>query len=413
LSTEVRQAAAAGAIPVAFTTDVNSQTGKNDVLDRVILGLNQGAENFQIPNINGENAILGNSVVSPANIIGTMLSVIPKGNPLPNSHEYAVFDPEGKLVYINNDGVGTKTRIYERLVKLYIQRLMPNSWGELARALYDSAAMKLDDLIKLGATAMVVSDVVETKGDIPVDMLRAAAKQIGEKMGFQYILNNEAADGRIRGFNDDVFSYNLGGGAVSVIDEARLRNPLRPSEGEWLLALTRGPNGRSNGFTARREIMEANYGADWHLNPECAEILEFLAMPSVVFYPAIKATVDNGTVTSFYHMSGKSFDGKLAKPLADHGLYARLDHLFEPCEAEIRLVQMDKAPMEKAYRAFCMGNDGFVTTKDCDKAVAEARNQGFDARVVARLERRPDGVAGVELTAYNGQKVQYHYQKAA
>jgi len=61
---------------------------------------------------------------------------------------FTAFDPEGKAVFINSDGVGTKTEFYERSGKHWL-------------ALYDSLAMNGTTASRTAARIMVTNDVVE------------------------------------------------------------------------------------------------------------------------------------------------------------------------------------------------------------------------------------------------------------
>ena len=95
-------------------------------------------------------------------------------------------------------------------------------------------------------------------------------------------------------------------------------------------------------------------------------------------------------------MSGGAYEGKLARPLAKQGLYARLKNLFDPDWRESAIAQYADIPAEIAYAQWPMGNEGFATTKDPEKAMNAISRYGLESRQVGRVEKA-DGRTGVEL----------------
>lgn len=385
--------------PIGFADVIDASEGKKEDITRIGNALVEKANNFEIPILNGELAILGNRVNCTANISGTMISIVPKSSTFAvtgvftiDKVTYAVFDPGEDVVWINSDGIGTKTEFYERS-------------GIYYPGLDDSLAMKLDDTIKAGATARVVSDVVETKGNVPFDLLVKAASKKGVNSGFHHILQQEKVGERIMGYNEKAASYNVSGSAVSTINKERLKNLPKPSEGELLVAIRGKPNPRSNGITDKRKIMINLYGENWHETEEGKIFLEYLARPSIVLYPVFKELIDNGAATSVYHMSGGAYNGKLARPLAKHGLFAEISNLFKPDYRELALMGASGASMQTAYAKWPMGNDGFISTKEPEKAIPIIQKHGLDARFVGEIKKCER--TGVELTALNGEKVYY------
>jgi len=391
-----------GLEPIGFANVIDASEGKKEDIELIGKTLVERANQYKLPILNGELAILGNRVNCTANIMGTMIStakreLISKLKTLPtiitsSGINYAAFDPQGKAIYINSDGIGTKTEFYERAKRWHL-------------GLGDSLAMKLDDTIKIGATAMVASDVVETKGRIPFETLQKQARWLGEKTGIMYILQREIVGDRIRGYSDNSPSYNISGSSVSLIDEERLKNPLKPSEGEFLIAIRGNPNPRSNGITDKRKIAIKLLGDDYQETREGKLFLEYLAEPSTVLYPIFKKLIDEQAATSVYHMSGGAYNGKLARPIAKHGLFVEINNIFPPDYRELALAGANFTSAQTAYGKWPMGNDGFITTKDSDNAIEIIKNKGLEAKVVGQLERTDR--TGVELTAFNGEKVYY------
>ena len=399
----VEKALALKARPLAFANVIDTPQGDLSLLEIIGTTLQKEADQHQLSILNGENAILGERI-RQANVSGTMISLLPRiqhSHPAKLFYEgttYAVFPHEGKPVYINSDGVGSKTAFYEMLAALGIE-------PSIELALADSLAMKLDDAVKLAATPKVVADTLEYDGDITPHELRLqnAIIRHQQQLGITYIFDMENIGRRLQGLTP--FTYNLGGSVVSTIDEERLHNPPRPQAGDTLIAIRGQPNPRSNGITAKRRAMAENYGKQWWTTPEGKTFLQFLATPSTIFYPVFAQLLTEGTATSVYHLSGGAYEGKLARPLARQGLHGILSRPYKPDEREIRLAHLSGKTTRDVYAQWPMGNEGFITTNDPAKALATLQAHGLEGKIAGRVFN--DGVHGLTLKAYDGTVITY------
>lgn len=410
------------ATPVAFTNVIDAQSGNKEVILPFAEALAERAHAFKLAVPNGEFAVLGDRLTVPANISATMLGFLPKKDisKVLESRSYddeytsfeinriqcVVFDPEGKAVYMNSDGVGTKTEFYER---------EGNYW----KAENDSIAMKLDDLVKIGATAKVVSDVWETNTNGLSKMKNSGGGTFFSDVNIVYIMQKEDMGNRLLPYQEGQAVFNVSGSAVSTIDEERLKNPLAPQAGDFLVAMRGEPNPRSNGITDKRKIMIELFGSDWHNTQTGRIFMEYLSQPSVIFYRVFKQLIEKGLATSVYHMSGGAFDGKLARPLAKQNLFVRMENLFPPDWRELALVGARFTPAETAYRKWPMGNDGFVTTSKPEETIKEITSQYWstlnksafhprlEARIVGQLEKANNGNAGIEFSPYQGNPIHF------
>jgi phosphoribosylaminoimidazole (AIR) synthetase len=241
------------------------------------------------------------------------------------------------------------------------------------------------------------------------------AKALGDRLGFAYILQNERMSGRLRGYKPGAPVMNISGSVVSAIDEERLRKPLKPSQGEFLIAIRGKPNPRSNGITALRKRMIELLGNDWHETELGKMFLEYLSAPSTVFYPVFRDLISKGLVSSVYHMSGGAYNGKLARPISKHNLIARIGYqpnseiqdLFHPDWRHLALSH--GTPMQNAYGKWPMGNDGFVAVaeENTKEVLKVLESYGLEARVVGKFEAAEAGRTGVELKAFNGETVYF------
>ncbi|MBR9704244.1 hypothetical protein GOV12_02440 [Candidatus Pacearchaeota archaeon] len=389
--------------PIAFTNIIDSSSGDTNVLKDIAGTLVRRSNQHSLAILNGENAILGNRVVGYANVSGTMISMIPKSGRIcgelvqrgiyagHDGTKYAVFDPEGKFIYANCDGIGTKTEFYERM----------QNWS---LGIDDFLAMVLDDKAKMGAITQVVSGVIERthmgcinnpEGDL--------MSQRCQDMGFLGTLQSAIVNS-IRSYKKGVPAFNIGGTAVSVIDEDRLKNLPRPGENELLVAIRGKPNPRSNGITAKREAMVRLFGEEWHKTSEGKMFLEYLATPSTILAPVFDELLSKGIATSVFHMSGGAYDGKLARPLAEHGLFVKLENLFETDWRELAIAGQTLMTPEDCYSTCSMTTDGFALVLDSKRIREVVERHGLECRNMAMTERRADGKTGVEIEVLGNPK---------
>lgn len=409
----VRAMQSVGAVPAAVTNVIDARIGDKNIVLPYADGIVGRVNAHRLPVMNGELAVLGDRMNADANVSLTMLGFIPKNAKLPvdtipsffkeKGVMFAVFDPQGKQIYMNSDGVGTKTDCYERR-------------GNIFSAFTDSLAMKLDDLVKIGAEARVVSDLVEVNQGgwdyiLGNSWMGLGGLGIKDSPNIVYNTQIEFVGNRLNFRNVGAFVYNISGSSVSTIDESRLKNLPRPSEGEQLIAIRgRTSNPRSNGITDMRKAMVEMFGDAWHIKDEARPFLDFLSTPSDVFYPLFRSLINQGLAGSVYHMSGGAFNGKLARPIAKYGLFVELEGLFPADERALRIAEFRNNGNEVSYAKWPMGNPGFVSTRDSERALDMIAEYGFDGKVVGQLTRDRNGLTGVRLKdikASNGEQVYY------
>ncbi len=395
----VAQARLTDAIPVGFSNVIDVSKKDDSVLKALMDGYEERCSAHKIAAMNGEYAIIGGRAAQGFNISGTMISLIPKAkfnagvNPLImhiGEHHYVIFEAGNKAVYLNSDGNGTKPGTNERKRQYGI-------------ALNDLAAMNLDDTIRLGAHAKLLAAVVETSGDIPFEEIQLYASQLSRQIGVQIIIQREVVGNRLQGYKPGIPVFSLSGTAVSTIDDDLLQNPLKPSLGEYVVAVTAaekdmGP--RCNGLTVKQSTLVEHLGLEWHATEEGMAYLDYLTRPSTILYPVFCELLDKKLATSFYHMSGGAFDEKLAKPFARHGVQAQLENIFHPHDLELKLMELSGTSVEDAYAKFPMGNEGFFTAPTMEaarKAVALIKGKGLQAEIVAKLQHGSTAQAALGL----------------
>jgi len=393
-------------MPIGVADTIDARVADKFMLEVIADALCAKANANDFPILNGELAVLGTRV-RDVNLSGTMISTarmnemdfdvtsVPKLIKRYGSY-YGVFDPEGKKIYINSDGVGTKTEFYER-------------FGNYEFSIDDFYAMVLDDASKKGAKAKVISGVLETKGKIPVSRINERAYERANGMGILGILQHEDVGDRLIGYSPSTPSLNVGGSVVSVIDEFRLQNPLKPSPGEYLVAISGRPNPRSNGISSKRKGMNEKIGTEWckkygvnewHNTPEGKIFLEYLASPSVILYPVFEELISKDLAKSVYHPSGGAWNGKVARPLAKNNLFVEVDELPPPDWREITIACALETDAENAYGQWPMGTDGLFTTKNPEEAIKIVNKYGLKAKVIGQIKQEADKT-GVQLHTFS------------
>lgn len=366
--------------PIAFADVLDFGEVDASIAASAADALVQAANEKKLAIVNGETALLGRRVVHGLNINGTMIAAVPKQQIEPGVYHQdfgtlIVFDTQAMPVYMNSDGVGTKTEFRERLGTAFHP------------ALNDSAAMKLDDDAKIGAQVQAMFDTVEMKGDIPFARLVKHAQSLGRWLKLTYVLHGEQADYRLMGYSPEAPAYNISGSAVAIVPETRLRNPLKPNVGDTVIALRDVPNPRSNGITSLRKSMERIFGTYWHEDKEGKKMLQYLIQSSTILYPVFMDLIKKSLATFVTHMSGGAYDGKFAKPLAKHHLYAALENLFKPDWRTYFFTGADFISARTAYAKWPMGNDGFITTAEPQAAITVIQHHGLEARIVGKIEQ--------------------------
>lgn len=367
--------------------------------------------------LNGEYADLGERVNADANMNLTMICCSKEkflGVPITASRDTIfnprdnikgmIFNPDGNFIYLNSDGVGTKHILYELA-------------GLDVLAVKDSAAMKLDDLVKINATAIMLSDVLEHNGFFnklqEIQFSSYASQIFSTNVSSRYgcgLINVHNVGDRLRPYKDGMVACNLSGSAVSLISEKNLNNLPVPREGDYLLSIRNAkiPNNdvleqdgpRSNGISLLRRIPRDKFGEEWYKTDEGKEILNFATTPSDIFYPVFRDLLNKGLASSVFHLSGGAYNGKLARPLAKERIHVTLENLWPVSDIVKRLIEISGMPPASFYNKWVMSNPGFISTGSPAEARQRLDKLGYSSTVVGRLEKSDN--PGVSMAAYDG-----------
>lgn len=393
-----------GAQPIAVADVIDARSTNESFVKTVGAAFSHLALESKVAILNGELAKLGPMVNCACNISGTMLGLIKRDNPYTkdtpkvlevNGIKYFIFDPKGKFVWMNSDGTGTKPLINSR-------------FGKYEESVVDNFAMQFDDKGKFGGGALASFNIVETSGNVPFDRMNEYAIRLARQMNAFAIMQYEDIGNRLIGPHGEKNIWNISGTLVSLVDEDMINNMPTPKQGDSLIAI-RG-DGRSNGFTDRRNLIVEWLGENWHETNGGKYFGEFLTKPSILFYPIFSELISSRLASSVYHMSGGAFRDKLSRPIARQGLYAEIGiaegspQLFAPDPREAAFVSYFN--ISNAYAKFAVGNEGFISTSRPEKVLEFLKHRGYESRVVGELEKK-QGVKGVKLRAFNGDIIDF------
>ncbi len=387
------QARFLNARPIAFFDTIARSDVPISAIEQVAESLYSECRKYKLAILNGENAKLGSRVNAPLNLSGVMLSYInhPVGVFGRREIPYIVIEADGRLAYGNCDGEGTKIEVKERTGQYGME---------------DAIAMIADDAArKMGDIRALYFVMEAANNESPLAQLWRSGKAISEKIDSYFAIHREVVGERVAGYGSA--PYNIEGTCISFIDEQSVKGMPSPKEGDYLFAIRNPENPftfRSNGITEVREGFNSLYGSEWHRSVYSGITAgNWAGSPSTVFYPLVKRLFSAGLISGFFHMSGGAFKEKLAEPLADLGLGARLDNLYEPSPAMRLLAESQGITMEEAYRIWNMGNEAFVTTGKPDGLMNMLGKLGLEGRPAASQPLRK----GLKLIidAYNGEEV--------
>ncbi|PIR54633.1 phosphoribosylformylglycinamidine cyclo-ligase [Candidatus Peregrinibacteria bacterium CG10_big_fil_rev_8_21_14_0_10_36_19] len=275
----------------------------------------------------------------------------------------------------NDDGVGTKIKVAEKIGKL-------NTLG------YDLVAMVADDAACLGAETISVSNTLDVN---KVDAEKVTQLMAGlEAAALEHKI--VVPGGEIAELSDMTNGYLWNATAMSIVKKNKIINGQNIKEGDKIIGL-RSAGIRSNGFTLVRYILKEAYGEDWEFEKYDHEMTwgEVVLTPSKIYTSLImdlhgrfeeSPKVD---LKGIVHVTGGGIPGNLPRLLKKHGFGANLDNLFEPHEVMKKLIELGNVSKEEAYRTWNMGVGMIIVSNDVDQIIATAKAHNIEAQVIGEV----------------------------
>ncbi len=302
--------------------------------------------------------------------------------------------PQGTLMNIGFDGVGTKIEIAERM----------NKHNTIA---FDLFAMVCDDAIVRGAEPVIIGSILDVNS-INVNLMKELAQgyiKAAEEANV-VVVNGEIAEigKRVNGFGK--FNYNWGSTVVWFVNKNKIITGKNISVGDSIIALEE-KGFRSNGFSLLRKVLSEKYGDEWHNSELNGEKIGNIALfPSKIYSKAVcdmfggienEAKVKlNGVV----HVTGGGVVGKLRRVLETNGYGAILDNLFNPCSLMLHCQEIGNISDSEAYKTWCMGQGLLIISPEPEKVIEIALKYNINAKVCGKVTENPD--IKIKSKGFNG-----------
>lgn len=291
--------------------------------------------------------------------------------------------PEGSLMCLGFDGVGTKVEIAQRM----------NDHTTIA---FDLLAMVCDDAVVRGAEPVLVGSVLDVE-KIDIECIRQLAKGYiaAAKDANVAIINGELAElpGGVGGYGN--FKYNWCAGLIWFAKKDKMFTGDEVRAGDSIV-IFKEDGFRSNGLTLARKAFEMKYGKEWHVEIlDGKKLGEHVLVPSKIYSRAVVSmhggfqTTGTCEIHGVAHITGGGLPGKLGRVLKKSGLGAEITDLFEPCFAMKHAIEIADVDTDEAYRTWNMGQGMAVITPEPEKVIAEAEKFGIVAKVGGKVVSEP------------------------
>jgi len=297
--------------------------------------------------------------------------------------------PQGTVLGVGFDGIGTKIEIGERLAKH-------------DTVAHDLFAMVCDDAVVRGGEPVLVGTVldVNTLGqeeESNLHFIRQVAKGYidAAREARVAVINGEIAElgVRVNGFGP--FNYNWSAGVLWFARRERMFTGLEIEPGDALVGL-REKGFRSNGLSLIRRILSQRHGENWHMKSINGQNLGGTVLrPSRIYTRAIVDMIGGvegeprAKVHGAAHITGGGIPGKLGRILKPKKLGAHIDNPFPPEEIVLYCQGLGNVSDEEAYKTWNMGQGMIVVTPEPERVVAIASNYHIEAKIIGNVTRNP------------------------
>ena len=273
----------------------------------------------------------------------------------------------------NDDGVGTKIKIAEKI-------------GKYDTLGYDLIAMVADDAVCMGAETISVTNTLdvnkvdENKIQPLMDGLKKAALE------HKIVIPG----GEIAELGDMVNGYIWNATAVAVVEKNKLIRGEKIQSGDKIIGL-KSDGFRSNGFSLVRYILKEKFGENWVSEKYNNEKTwgELTLTPSKIYSSAIldmhgrykeAAKVD---LKGVVHVTGGGIQGNLERILK--GRKADLNNLPEPHEMMKKLMEIGNVSEEEAYKTWNMGVGMILISNDIEKIEESCAKYSIEIQVIGKI----------------------------
>ncbi len=292
------------------------------------------------------------------------------------------------LLVQNDDGVGTKMEIAERVGKF-------DTLGA------DLVAMVADDAICVGAEVISLTNTVDTPS-VNSEAIEKMTAGLAQSCSEQKIV---VPGGEIAELSTALNGMVWNATAVGVVKKDKFITGKNVKMGQKIVGL-KGRVLRSNGISLARKICEKNFGSDWH-KAEWKDGVswgEILLTPSKVFHRLILEQVLGDfesdrkfDVAGLVHITGGGIPGNVPRIFPEAGLGAHFDNLHEPHEAIKDLRVLGNIEESECYRTWHCGTAMMIVCDDSEAdKICEVLNLA-DSEVNAKVVGEVTNIGKIEI----------------
>ena len=281
----------------------------------------------------------------------------------------------------NDDGVGTKIEVAERLRKF-------DTLG------YDLVAMVADDGICVGAEIISVTNTLDSPS-LDEEMVEGLMSGLKKCCLEQKIV---VPGGELAELGDALNGAVWNATAVGILEKNKLINGSTVQSGDKIIALL-SDGIRSNGLSLVRMILKNQFGDDWvHTDyGDGRSWGEVILTPSIVYHRSLLNILGGYqqerklTIKGLVHNTGGGIMGNLPRLLKHKKLGAELSNLPMPHNFMLKMMEYGNVEAEEAYRAWNMGIGMFavVDPADEEKLIELLSAEGVRAQSIGEVTDSP------------------------
>ena len=293
--------------------------------------------------------------------------------------------PEGSMMGMGFDGVGTKVEIAQRM----------NMHETMA---FDLLAMVCDDAILRGAEPVLVGSILDVNSlgtdDTRLSIVEQLAKGYVEaaEAANVAIINGEIAQlGHAVGGYGDGLAYNWGSALIWFADKTKMFTGGEIELGDAIVVLEE-KGFRSNGLSLVRKILEKYLGDGWHNEDFKGQKLGLQVLTPSTIYSKVFVHMHGGFRTEgtckihgAVHITGGGIREKVERVLRPSGYGAVLNDLFDPCDVMKYCQELGGVSDEEAYCVWNMGQGFAIITPEPEKVIKECSKFGIKAKVAGKI----------------------------
>ncbi len=281
----------------------------------------------------------------------------------------------------NDDGVGTKIEVAERMKKF-------DTLG------YDLIAMVADDGICVGAEIISITNTLDTP-KLDEEMVEGLMTGLKKAALEQKIV---VPGGELAELGDTLNGAVWNATAVGVVEKNKVITGDDINEGDTIIVL-KSEGIRSNGLSLTRMILKKKFGEDWVHADYGSSISsgrtwgDVILAPSKIYHRALLSLIGGYkqerkfNIKGIVHNTGGGIKGNLPRLLKKRGLGAELNNLPEPHEFMRKLQEFGDVSDEEAYKTWNMGVGMMmvVNSLDVDRILDSLKHEGIDGAVAGKV----------------------------